>query len=101
MSEPTNYGRGAVVALKGAIPPRTVFTTDSPERAWEPFMNWLEKYGVDPALCSRLEVHPDGTGTATLFQLDDQGKKIINPDRESLATYEFEFPFDEPPPRRS
>jgi hypothetical protein len=59
----------------------------SPERAWEPFMEWLRDQGIEPGNCRVVEVDETAmTAEVTECKRDIHGKKYLQGDE--VATEE-------------
>jgi hypothetical protein len=79
-------------------------TTESPERGWEPFMDWLLEHGIDPHCCYQVAL-PEGPEdphcVAYLFARDAAGKRYLAPGTDVVATLPvIPFKAKRPAPRR-
>lgn len=75
-------------------------TTDSPERAWEPFTDWLREHGIDPYQCYQVGIDGDNC-VAYLYAFDNSGSRYLAPGTDSLATQPpHKFIARRPAPRR-
>jgi hypothetical protein len=78
-------------------------TTDSPERAWEPFLDWLREHDIDPHWCYQVGLGEgeDPECVAYLFAADENGKRYLAPGTDTLATRPpHKFIARRPAPRR-
>lgn len=67
----------------------TVFTSDSPERGWGPFLEWLREHDINPDWCSMVETGDDRQYTAYLFELDAEGRPVVDGDELVIQTRDF------------
>lgn len=77
-----------------------VFDSQSPERGWPPFMDWLTSVGLDPALTKSVEIVDDGSAArAVVFDLNEHGKKFIVGD--DISAHVEVVSINTLPPRRA
>lgn len=73
-----------------------VFTIQSPERGWRPFLAWLRTQGLVPADVVAITVHDDGTAVATVLRRTHGQPQVVDGE---LATRNQRIDrITEPPP---
>lgn len=78
-----------------------VIDVDSPERGWEPFLDWLRVHDLDPTLVR--EVRVDGAtlaGEVVVYRTRGGKKYVTSVDGEEVVATRVEaVTFTEAPPR--
>ena len=78
-------------------PAPVTVTLRSPEHGWDPFLQWLEAEHLDPHLVKAITFHADGSATAWILALNDDGHFII--DNGEARVTELDLPvLSSPPP---
>lgn len=77
-------------------------TTQSPERGWEPFLDWLQEHDIDPHDCYQVGIGEgeDPGCVAYLFKKDIQGSRYLAPGTDVMDTLKRPFLARRPAPRR-
>jgi hypothetical protein len=77
------------------------FDLRSPERAWEPFVDWLKSQSLWPHNVRELTIDPDTMeASAVLMVRDDAGRVKLAPDGLDVLTETKTFTATSPPPRK-
>lgn len=76
-----------------------VFNTDSPERGWAPFMDWMIKQGLDPVLTREVAITGD-RGVAEVYDLDSEGRRFLIPGSNDVSVSQVQFDVKSDPPLR-
>jgi hypothetical protein len=79
------------------------FTIDlsSPERAWQPFLDWLNSQGVDPSGTTAVTINPDTmSADVTLMKTNSQGQHYVTEGGDIAKTIK-QIRLTSLPPRRS
>lgn len=74
-----------------------VFTRESPEVRWGPFVEWLGFQDIEPDNCRSLIVHEDGSAVAVLLVRDDNGNPVVD-DGELRLSFHYIGEVTCPPP---
>lgn len=53
------------------------FDTKSPERGWDPFVQWMQAQGLDPSMTYRIDLIGEGIGIVYEWDLDADGRKYV------------------------
>ncbi|MFI7113977.1 hypothetical protein ACIBK9_47205 [Nonomuraea sp. NPDC050227] len=69
----------------------------------EPFLTWLRSENIDPARAKRCEVYEARDGKppyaiVTLYELDENGRRVLDEVREECVTYTEIVPLSSLPP---
>lgn len=76
-----------------------LFTPESPERGWEPFISWLLDQGIDPHECRSILVRADGSAVATMLRRTNGRPQIVGGE---IVTYHRRITkITGPPPLRT
>jgi|GEM_PF-4373075 len=73
--------------------------TNSPERGWPPFLEWLSNQGVDPYQVNAVMFDPDSLEAEVIVHKLRDGKLYV--ENGDVATETRKVQFSSPPPRRA